>query len=321
MNCPSSILPDAAAARSGRNGEQQAARPRRRPCERARIRQRLAVAVARNDQLDAGHRQDPGALRAGPGLAEAVVESGVHDAMTDFEIGRAAPGQLKLDCSVRRVALMRRPSAPGRPERGHRPAWAGSERRSSGRRSALRADGQQLRRFAGAARFDQRLARPGRRRGRAEMHSAASAGGQVSRSSAAGANARRTAGRTVRRDRHQRLPRPVRPHSAPAASSASEDIPCKLAVPADREALRGGDPDADAGKAARADPDQDAIGPRPSSSSSSIGTSRSAWPRPITSSRCARQAPDAVEQRGGAGCGRSVDREDHVRSHRSELAT
>ena len=79
---------------------------------------------------------------------------------------------------------------------------------------------------------------------------------------------------------------------APAASSASDDMPRKLGVPADRQAMRGGDADADAGEAARADADQDAGRPlRPSSSSAIIGTSRSAWPRPISSSARATQAP------------------------------
>ena len=88
---------------------------------------------------------------------------------------------------------------------------------------------------------------------------------------------------------------------APAASKASEDMPRKLGVPADREAVRGGDRDPDAGEAARADADQDPVRLRGRPSSSAIiGTSRSAWPRPISSSlardACARSSNKAAVQ-------------------------
>ena len=52
------------------------------------------------------------------------------------------------------------------------------------------------------------------------------------------------------------------------------------------------------------------VGTWPSSISSIIGTSRSAWPRPITSSRDATIVPSRQQQRGGAGGGRRVERED-----------
>ena len=86
----------------------------------------------------------------------------------------------------------------------------------------------------------------------------------------------------------------------------------KLGAPADRQAVRGGDRDADAGEAARADADQDAgRRVRPSSSSAIIGTSRSAWPRPISSSRARDAVAVAVEQSGGAGGARRVEGQDH----------
>ena len=66
----------------------------------------------------------------------------------------------------------------------------------------------------------------------------------------------------------------------------------KFAPPADGEPVRGGDCDPDAGEAARADADQDGVAPRPSSSSAIIGTSRSLWPRPISSSlRATHRSP------------------------------
>ena len=75
-------------------------------------------------------------------------------------------------------------------------------------------------------------------------------------------------------------------------ASASEECREASHLPADRQALGGGDADPDAGEAAGADTDEDRSARRPSSSSAIIGTSRSAWPRPISSSRCAMQVPE-----------------------------
>ena len=76
-------------------------------------------------------------------------------------------------------------------------------------------------------------------------------------------------------------------------------MPCAAAIPTRRPVKLPGPT-----------PTRICVGTWPSSISSIIGTSRSAWPRPITSSRDATIVPSPVEQRGGAGGGRRVERED-----------
>ena len=223
--------------------------------------------------VDAGHRQDSGALRPGPGLAEAVVEGGVHDLHDGIEVdgSAVASSEARARCGGRVHAA----SSPGRPARAHRPASAaaieafGKPKRIARRRPARAAS-------ALAARVDQRLgAGPDDQIGD-RCVAAASAGGRLNRSLSVRATGRRIAGRTARRGRRPWLPRHVPSRgAAPAARSASDDIPFKLAIPGDRQSLRGGDPDADSGEAARSDADKDRSARRPSSISSSIGTSRS----------------------------------------------
>ena len=88
----------------------------------------------------AGHRQDPGALRAGPGLAEAAAERRVHDLHDRVEVARMCRG------SSRHLAVERAsPSAASLTPRVGRPGidgLGGSERRLSGRPRAFAAEGQ-----------------------------------------------------------------------------------------------------------------------------------------------------------------------------------
>ena len=74
--------------------------------------------------------------------------------------------------------------------------------------------------------------------------------------------------------------------------------------------MSGGNGDADAGEAAGTDTYKIRSGMRPASNSAIIGTSRSAWPRPIIrpGDRCSARA---VEQCGGAGGGGRVERQKH----------
>ena len=71
-----------------------------------------------------------------------------------------------------------------------------------------------------------------------------------------------------------------------AALRAGQATTCRHRnAPADREPVRRSDRDANSGEAAGTDTDEDLGRLRPPRSSAIIGTSRSAWPRPIPSSR------------------------------------
>ena len=71
--------------------------------------------------------------------------------------------------------------------------------------------------------------------------------------------------------------------------------PGKRNAPADRHAMRGGDPDAQPGEAAGTAADED-LGGRCArrEARSIIGISRSAWPRPMISSRASINAPSSA---------------------------
>ena len=217
----------------------------------------------------------------------------------------AVRSQLVAGCGGRVHAA---PSA-GRRARGRRPAWAASDAQLFGQAQRIaRRTASASTRLAGAARLDQRLGAGPDDQRCAEIMLGGRRGRKVEQIG--------RAARAIAPSNCWTNSSPW-PPSIAAATGAGRVGACgeqrqrrhsvQLAVPADRQSLRGGDPDADSGEAARADADQDAIGPPPSSISSSIGTSRSAWPRPISSSRCATQSPGAVEQRGGAGGSRCVD--------------
>ena len=104
-------------------------------------------------------------------------------------------------------------------------------------------------------------------------------------------------------DRRRDFARPVHTSGEQRERGHSD----KLGTPADREPVRGGNADPDSGEAAGSDADEDASRLRPSSSSASIGTSRSLCPRPICSSLRREADPAVIKQRGGAGGTRSVE--------------
>ena len=53
-------------------------------------------AIPCDDERNAVHRQDPGALRASPCFAKAVAESRVHDLHDGVEVGRIAGAQADI---------------------------------------------------------------------------------------------------------------------------------------------------------------------------------------------------------------------------------
>ena len=189
------------------------------------------------------------------------------------------------------VAHQRRDRGRGHRARGHRSAAARGSAGLRAVRSASAARGQAATRLAPAARGDQaRRARSDHELG-ASIRAAASPGGRLcsgvdgasggvelldEQLAVAAGIAAATA--PVRWRRRRAAPATTFPRARQSQPIAR---PCAAAIA-----------DPDAGEAAGPDADQDAASAsRPSSNSSIIGTSRSAWPRPISSSRWATQLP------------------------------
>ena len=202
------------------------------------------------------------------------------------------------------------PPRPARRARGHRPAWAAGSRSSSGRRSALAADGQASR-ASPQPRASTSGWRPSRPPARAVVDAAASAGGRLSSSVRRLERRRRTAGRTARHGRRSTAAAISLGRRAPAASSASEDMPPSSASQPIARPCAAAMPTRMPVKLPGPTPTRMRSALRPSSNSSIIGTSRSAWPRPISSSRARDACAGAVEQSGGAGGARRVEGQDH----------